>query len=210
MKFANVLALTALTAVSAENGLRSEQRRLDDAAPEEKDLTAITDSMCTACDICDALDTFDLCDINEIQNLACANCDSFGVDGLCLACTFCDAAGDLCDLNTVTSLGCGLCPDDGGDGGDGGDVSGAFCDTKYYLSDGMPFYAHYGLELLHFLMKSNVVVRTLGMSTIFFLTGTSQVLENLFGASMAPLLVFLAISGYISHTNSKKSKAKAL
>lgn len=85
-------------------------------------------------------------------------------------------------------------------------VSARFCDTDNNGEDGMPHYVRYGLNLLHWVSDSGIAVQFVAWPAIVAVSGSFWLLELLFGASMAPLMVLLAAVAYSAQ---KKTKAKA-
>jgi len=79
-------------------------------------------------------------------------------------------------------------------------VSSHFCaDQSYSNEDGMPYYAHYGLELLAWIFDSsdNIVgssLRVVAFAIAFSLLGVCRLLEASLGAALAPLILSLAAS----------------
>lgn len=95
-------------------------------------------------------------------------------------------------------------------------ISQHFCKPESYNDDGMPYYVEYGLGLLHWMNNSNddsgssSILKALVFAAVIGLNGACWSLELLFGASLAPLMVFIATVAYISQLNNKKNKAKVL
>jgi len=93
-------------------------------------------------------------------------------------------------------------------------ITAKFCDADFlHTEDGMPIYAHYGLTFLQWLADSNVVVQAIGWPMVLLLAGACHVIESMFGASLAPLVLFLAAVYYRFYSNSdtqKSGKMKSL
>jgi len=61
--------------------------------------------------------------------------------------------------------------------------------ANMYTEGGFPVYVEYGLKFLTWANSQNVFVQFLAFLVAVVVTGTSMVLENTFGASMAPLAI---------------------
>jgi Hint module len=85
-------------------------------------------------------------------------------------------------------------------------VSHTFCETRIYMDNGMPHYAHYGMQLLNWLLSSHwIITQWIGLSMIVLVTGTFQLLEMVFGASLTPLFVLLVATMYHRNKTSKST-----
>ena len=89
-------------------------------------------------------------------------------------------------------------------------VSGAFGDSRHNLDNGMPFYVHYGLELLKWVLNKNLAIRAVALSAIFILSGGCHLVESVFGASLVPLLLFLAAIDHVIKRRNRNTKSKTL
>lgn len=86
-------------------------------------------------------------------------------------------------------------------------VSRTFCDTRFYMDNGMPHYAHFGMQLLNWLLGSHwIITQWIGLSVIILVAGAFQLLELTVGASLAPLMVLLVAAIYHRHKTSKKKE----
>ena len=92
-------------------------------------------------------------------------------------------------------------------------VSARFCDLSYSTEDGMPYYVHYGLELLGWVFGSQSstpmsILQALALAVVFMFTGACRVLELTFGAAFAPLAVLVVVSTYVSIGNQRTKLLK--
>jgi len=72
-----------------------------------------------------------------------------------------------------------------------------------YTEDGVPVYAAYGMELLHWANRQNIFIQALVLFAVFIVTGACMILENTFGASMAPaaLVAGVGMYAFMKHNN---------
>jgi len=87
-------------------------------------------------------------------------------------------------------------------------ISASFCDTNTYGEDGMPHFVQYGLRFLHWIKSCNVMVQAIASAALVVPAGFTFAWEMLFGASMGPLMAFVAAVAYTTYRKNNKSKAK--
>ncbi|CAB9522096.1 expressed unknown protein [Seminavis robusta] len=66
-------------------------------------------------------------------------------------------------------------------------VSGRYCSTDYYTSEGMPFYAAFSVWVNLWVNEQSSMVQMMAFGVISLLTGACLAAETMFGASRAPL-----------------------
>lgn len=89
-------------------------------------------------------------------------------------------------------------------------ISASFCGTNTYDEDGMPYFVHYGLRFLRWMKSCSAIVQATTLAALVVSAGSLFAWEMIFGASMGPLMVFLAAVAYTTYQKKNKTKVKQL